>query len=62
VELALQAAMPWRRRLKARLEMPLIQGSLTAPILINAVIPALESWKGKIAVTRPRKSIVLDRH
>jgi cell division protease FtsH len=43
VELALQAAMPWRRRLKARLAMPLVQGNLIAPIPINAVILRLES-------------------
>jgi voltage-gated sodium channel len=43
VELALQAAMPWRRRLKARLEAPLVQRSLIALILVNAVILGLET-------------------
>jgi voltage-gated sodium channel len=43
VELALQAAMPWRQRLKARLEMPLVQRGLIALILVNAVILGLET-------------------
>jgi voltage-gated sodium channel len=43
VELTLQAAMPWRQRLKAWFEMPLIQRSLIALILVNAVILGLET-------------------
>jgi hypothetical protein len=43
VELTLQAAMPWRQRLKAWLEMPLVQHSLIALILVNAVILGLET-------------------
>ena len=43
MELALQEAMPWRRRLKARLETPLVQRSLIALILVNAVILGLET-------------------
>jgi voltage-gated sodium channel len=35
--------MPWRQRLKAWLEMPLVQRSLIALILINAVILGLET-------------------
>ncbi|WP_294258754.1 ion transporter [Propionivibrio sp.] len=43
MELALQAAMPWRQRLKVRLEMPTVQRSLIALILVNAVILGLET-------------------
>jgi voltage-gated sodium channel len=43
VELALQADAPWRQRLKARLEMPLVQRGLIALILVNAVILGLET-------------------
>jgi len=43
VELALQAAMPWRQRLKTRLEMPLVQRGLIALILVNAAILGLET-------------------
>ena len=35
--------MPWRQRLKARLEMPLVQRGLIALILVNAVILGLET-------------------
>lgn len=35
--------MPWRQRLKAWLEMPLVQRSLIALILVNAVILGLET-------------------
>jgi len=43
VELALQAAMPWLQRLKAWLEMPLVQRSLIALILFNALILGLQT-------------------
>jgi voltage-gated sodium channel len=43
VELALQAALPWRQRLKAWLDTPLVQRGLTALILVNAVILGLET-------------------
>lgn len=43
MELVVQAAMPWRQRLKAWLEMPLVQRSLIALILVNAVILGLET-------------------
>jgi len=53
VELALQAAMPWRQRLKARLEMPLVQRSLITLILVNAVILGLETSSAVMASWGP---------
>ncbi len=43
MELTLPAAMPWRQRLMVWLETPLIQRSLIALILVNAVILGLET-------------------
>ena len=43
MELVLQAPMPWRPRLNAWLETPLLQRSLIALILVNAVILGLET-------------------
>jgi voltage-gated sodium channel len=43
MELVVQAAMHWRQRLKARLETPIVQRSLIALILVNAVILGLQT-------------------
>src|SRR5579859_2127923 len=43
VELVVQASLSWRQRLKARLEMLLVQRTLSALILVNAVILGLET-------------------
>lgn len=43
MELTLPSAMPWRQRLIVWLETPLIQRSLIALILVNAVILGLET-------------------
>jgi voltage-gated sodium channel len=43
MERTLPGATPWRQRLIARLEAPLIQRSLIALILVNAVILGLET-------------------
>jgi hypothetical protein len=43
MELTLPVAMPWRQRLMARLETPLIQRSLIALIVANAVILGMET-------------------
>jgi len=43
VELVRQATVPWRQRLIAWLETPLVQRSLIALILVNAVILGLET-------------------
>ncbi|MFM9969748.1 MAG: ion transporter, partial [Burkholderiales bacterium] len=43
IELTLPSCIPWRQRLMAWLEMPLIQRSLIALILFNAVILGLET-------------------
>ena len=43
VQLTLQSSTPWRQRLKAGLEMPLVQHSLITLILVNAVILGLET-------------------
>ena len=43
MELTLHSAMPWRQRLIVWLETPLIQRSLIALILVNAVILGLET-------------------
>jgi voltage-gated sodium channel len=43
VDLTLQAALPWRERLRAWLEMPLVQRKVIALILVNAVILGLET-------------------
>ncbi len=53
MELALQAAMPWRQRLKVRLEMPTVQRSLIALILVNAVILGLETSSAIMASWGP---------
>ena len=49
VKLALQSRMPWRQRLAAGLETPLVQRSLVALILVNAVILGLETSSGAMA-------------
>jgi voltage-gated sodium channel len=53
VELALHAAMPWRQRLKTRLEMPLVQRGLIALILVNAAILGLETSSAVMASWGP---------
>lgn len=53
MELALQAAMPWRQRLEVRLEMPTVQRSLIALILVNAVILGLETSSAIMASWGP---------
>ena len=45
--------MPWRQRLKAKLEMPLVQRSLIALILVNAVILGLETRSTVMAAWGP---------
>ena len=49
MEFVQQAAMPWRLRLKAWLEIPLVQRSLIALILVNAAILGLETSSAVMA-------------
>ncbi len=64
MDFVLQDSTLWRRRLAARLETPFVQRSLTALILLNAVILGLEtgsSMRGIRASTAGAKEERMDR-